>query len=334
MISRLFGFLLLIASLVVGWYWMAYRDFMHAPLTVPNQGTVLLVESGSNLKRVAQELRQRGILSDVNFLYLHARLNDQAQRIRAGEYLIKPGTTPPQLLDQLVAGKSILHTLTLLEGWNFKQVLAAVRKNPILVHELGEDLDPERTMAELGHAGENPEGRFFPDTYAFPRGTSDKQFLQRAYATMEQQLQEAWGEREKNRIEVQTPYQALILASIIEKETGVPEERREIAGVFTRRLRKGMKLQTDPTVIYGMGDRYQGNIRLADLRDDTPYNTYVHTGLPPTPICMPGRASIDAALHPGQGNALYFVATGDGRHVFSATLEQHNAAVRKYQLKR
>ena len=334
MITRLFGFLLLIASLVAGWYWMAYRDFLQTPLNLPDQGTVLMVENGTNLKRVAQDLQQRGVLSNADFLYWYARLNNQAQHIRAGEYLVTPGTTPPQLLVQLIAGKSISHSLTLLEGWTFKQVLAAVRNNPVLAHELGEDLNTEQIMAELGHPDEDPEGRFFPDTYLFPRGTTDKQFLQRAYATMDQQLQEAWAARNQERIEVQTPYQALILASIIEKETGVPEERREIAGVFTRRLRKGMKLQTDPTVIYGMGDRYKGNIRLSDLREDTPYNTYVHTGLPPTPICMPGRAAIDAAIDPKQGSALYFVATGDGRHVFSATLEQHNAAVRKYQLKR
>jgi len=330
--QKLLGAIVLLMSLTIGWYWMAYQNFLKAPLHLGEQGLVLLVEKGSNLKRLARDLKQQGVLSNDDYLYWHARWHQQADRIRAGEYLVPQGTTPPQLLALLISGKTISHTLTLLEGWTFEQVLAAVRNNEVLRHEL-DGMDAEQVMAHLGYPGVHPEGRFFPETYAFPRGTTDSEFLQRAYRMMEQQLAEAWTARNQERIMVKTPYEALILASIIEKETGVPDERPEIAGVFTRRLKRGMKLQTDPTVIYGMGDSYDGNIRRRDLLQDTPYNTYVHRGLPPTPICMPGREAIDAALDPLPGKSLYFVATGDGRHVFSATLEQHNAAVRKYQLK-
>ena len=330
--QKLLGAIVLLMSLTIGWYWMAYQNFLKAPLHLGEQGLVLLVEKGSNLKRLARDLKQQGVLSNDDYLYWHARWHQQADRIRAGEYLVPQGTTPPQLLALLISGKTISHTLTLLEGWTFEQVLAAVRNNEVLRHEL-DGMDAEQVMAHLGYPGVHPEGRFFPETYAFPRGTTDSEFLQRAYRMMEQQLAEAWTARNQERIMVKTPYEALILASIIEKETGVPDERPEIAGVFTRRLKRGMKLQTDPTVIYGMGDSYGGNIRRRDLLQDTPYNTYVHRGLPPTPICMPGREAIDAALDPLPGKSLYFVATGDGRHVFSATLEQHNAAVRKYQLK-
>ena len=329
--QKLLGLLVLVASLVIGWYWMAYQNFLQTPLSIEEQGMVLQVERGSSLKSLANDLQQRGILSNANYLYWHARWYEQAHLIRAGEYRIPTGTTPPQLLEHLISGETISYSLTLLEGWTFKQVLAAVRNNEVLEHRLN-GLSPAQVMARIGHAGGHPEGRFFPDTYSFPRGTTDVEFLQRAYDTMREHLLAAWENRSDKAV-VKTSYEALILASIIERETGVPDERGEIAGVFSRRLQKGMKLQTDPTVIYGMGDRYQGNIRRSDLREDTPYNTYVHKGLPPTPISMPGRASIDAALDPKPGNSLYFVATGDGRHVFSATLQQHNAAVRKYQLK-
>lgn len=188
-------------------------------------------------------------------------------------------------------------------------------------------------MDRLGRAGQHPEGRFFPDTYLFPRGTSDLEFLRRAMRRMDAELASAWEGRSEDT-PLKTPDEALILASIVEKETGQPDERPAIAGVFSRRLKKGMKLQTDPTVIYGMGARFDGNIRRKDLREDTPYNTYVHHGLPPTPICMPGREALVAAVNPASGKALYFVSRGDGSHVFSPTLKEHNAAVRKYQLKK
>jgi len=331
--GRLLGISLVILSLVAGWYWSAYRTFLQTPLELPREGLVLNVEPGTNLKRLTRELADQGVLSHADYLYWHARWKKLAHRIRAGEYLVPAGTTPPALLELLIRGKTVSYTLTLLEGWNFKQVLAAVRNNKVLKHET-QGLDAEQIMERIGRPGIHPEGRFFPETYAFPRGTTDVDFLKRAFAKMEQELDAAWEGRNQDTIMVKSKGEALILASIIEKETGVPEERPQIAGVFNRRLRIGMKLQTDPTVIYGMGDQYKGNIRRSDLRTDTPYNTYVHRGLTPTPICMPGRAALDAALNPQDGKSLYFVSRGDGTHVFSATLEQHNAAVRKYQLKK
>ena len=211
-------------------------------------------------------------------------------------------------------------------------MMEAVRHHPKIQQTL-EGLSDAEIMDRLGHPDENPEGRFFPDTYHFPRGTTDVVFLQRAYATMARRLDEAWRQRAPD-LPLKTPYQALILASIIEKETGLPEERPAIAGVFIRRLRKGMRLQTDPTVIYGLGESCDGELRRRDLRRDTPYNTYVHKGLTPTPIALPGAGSLRAAVNPAPGDALYFVATGNGGHVFSNTLKEHNRAVRKYQLRR
>ena len=333
MIIRLMGILVLLAVIVAGWFWSDYQDFAHTPLSLPEEGLVLEVPPGTNLKVLARQLQAQGVLRNADYLYWYARWKQLAHRIRAGEYLVEPGVTPAKLLEQFVEGKVLLHTLTLVEGWNFKQMMAAISRSDVLRHEL-EGMSAEQVMQRIGHPGIHPEGRFFPDTYAFARGTSDTDFLRRAFRKMQQELAAAWQQRSREDAVVQTSEEALILASIIEKETGVPEERPEIAGVFSRRLRIGMKLQTDPTVIYGMGDRYQGNIRRKDLREDTPYNTYVHKGLPPTPICMPGRAAIDAALHPKDGKTLYFVSRGVGSHVFSETLEQHNAAVRKYQLKK
>lgn len=330
--QRLIGIAILLLSLSLGWLWMSYRGFLATPLQLPADGMVLMVDKGTNLRQLGRKLEQQGVLSSGDMLYWHARWHDLANRIRAGEFWIPAGSTPPQLLEILINGKTISYKLTLVEGWNFAQVLKAIDKDEILSHTL-DTQDPNAIMARIGHPGLHPEGRFFPDTYAFPRGTTDVEFLQRAYRRMEEELAEAWSKRAQD-IAVDSPEQALTLASIIEKETGVAREREQISGVFSRRLKRGIKLQTDPTVIYGMGERYRGNIRRSDLLEDTPYNTYVHAGLPPTPICMPGRAAIDAALHPAPGKALYFVANGDGSHVFSDTLQEHNAAVRKYQLKR
>ena len=329
---RLSGILVLAVSLGLGWFWLDYRTFLETPMQLPQEGMVLDVPKGSNLRRVAGRLHRQGVLRDADLLYWHARWYELADRIRAGEFLIPAGTTPPQLLEILISGETISYRLTLIEGWNFRQVLKAVANDPVLNQtlEVGDNAD---VMRQLGLPDIHPEGRFFPDTYVFPRGTTDVEFLQRAHQRMQIELADAWSQRAED-VAVSSPEEALILASIVEKETGVPEERELIAGVFSRRLRIGMKLQTDPTVIYGMGDRYQGNIRRKDLVEDTPYNTYVHRGLPPTPICMPGREAIDAALHPAPGKTLYFVANGDGSHVFSKTLKEHNAAVRKYQLKR
>jgi len=311
------------------WLWQDYQRFRTTPLHISGEGLNYQVRPGTSLTAVANDLKSRGILRQP--LYLRALAKDLgvSNKIKAGEYLIPAGTTPMMLLETLVRGKVIEYSLTLIEGWNFAQALEAVRGHPMLVQTLPESLSTEQVMQRLGYQGQYPEGRFFPDTYLFPRGTTDAEFLTRAYERMQAVLAEEWEGRSEN-LPLKTPYEALILASIIEKETGLSEERQAVAGVFVRRLQKGMLLQTDPTVIYGMGDKFDGNIRKKDLTTDTPYNTYTRAGLTPTPICLPGRASINAALHPEEGDALYFVADGNGGHTFSRTLDEHNRAVRKY----
>ncbi|HEB95066.1 MAG TPA: endolytic transglycosylase MltG [Sedimenticola thiotaurini] len=332
MLNRILGILLILTSLAAAWAMMEYRRFIDTPLRLPPEGALVTVAQGSSLAGLSRQLAQQGYLQDPLYLRLLARWDGTASRIQAGEYRIPAGTRPRELLALLVAGRVTSYSLTLVEGWTFRQVMEAVNGSDALNHTLA-GLTPEQIMERLGHPGEHPEGRFLPDTYRFPRGTTDLAFLARAYGAMERLLAREWQRRAPD-LPLKTPYQALILASIVEKETGRADERPEIAGVFIRRLRKGMKLQTDPTVIYGMGDAYKGNIRRRDLQQDTPYNTYVHRGLPPTPICMPGADAIRATLHPNGGDALYFVARGDGSHEFSSTLKAHNRAVRKYQLKR
>jgi UPF0755 protein len=261
-----------------------------------------------------------------------ARLDPRSRRLQAGEYRIEAGTTPGGLLALFSSGRVIQYPVTLIEGWTFRQVLDALAGLEYLEQTLSGTSDAA-IMARLGRPDLHPEGRFLPDTYLFPRGTPDVQVLQRALAAMDEVLAAEWAQRGPD-LPLGSPDEALVLASIVEKETGLAEERAAIAGVFVRRLRKGMLLQTDPTVIYGLGEAFDGDLRRRDLSADTPYNTYVHPGLPPTPIAMPGRDSIRAALHPADGASLYFVARGDGSHQFSTTLQEHNRAVRKYQLKR
>jgi UPF0755 protein len=307
-----------------------YQQFRDSPLALPPEGYHLLIRPGASLSMVARQLTRDGVLDQPYLLRAMGRIDGSATRIKAGEYLLPPGSTPRRLLRMLVDGEVVQHSLTIVEGWTFKQMMQAVRSHSVLKRTL-KDASEQAIMAQVGEPGAHPEGWFYPDTYYFPRGTTDVDFLQRAYQVMQQRLHEEWAQRAED-LPLKSPYQALILASLIERETAVAEERTRIAGVFVRRLRKGMRLQTDPTVIYGMGDAYNGNIRLRDLRKDTPYNTYTRGGLPPTPIAMPSGASIHAALHPAPGDELYFVARGDGSHHFSATLEAHNAAVRRYQL--
>ncbi|MEN8212753.1 MAG: endolytic transglycosylase MltG [Pseudomonadota bacterium] len=314
------------------WLWHDYQRFRSSPLHISGTGINYQVKPGTSLTEVANDLTEKGVLRQPFYLRALALDLGVSNKIKAGEYLILAKTTPEMLLDQLVRGKVLEYSLTLIEGWTFKQALVAVRNHPMIVQTLT-SLSTEQIMERLGHPGEYPEGRFFPDTYLFPRGTSDAQVLKRAYRRMEEVLAEEWQQRAEG-LPLKTPYEALILAAIVEKETGVATERQQVAGVFTRRLQKGMLLQTDPTVIYGMGDAYDGNIRRKDLKADTPYNTYLHPGLTPTPIALPGKDSIHAALHPAEGDALYFVATGEGGHYFSATLQEHNQAVQKYQINR
>lgn len=328
---RLLGVLVLVLSLGAAWLWMQIDGFLTTPLNLSGPYQIFQVPRGATLATIAEDLQASGLIENARYLEWYGRYTGQAHRIRAGEYRLTPELVPETLLALLVSGRSVTYSLTLLEGWNIRQVRAAVAGHEALTQTL-DGVGNAELMERLGHPGTHPEGRFFPDTYQFTRGMTDLEFLRRAMQTMDRELTEAWENR-ADELPLENAYEALILASIIEKETGQAGERREIAGVFTRRLHKGMKLQTDPTVIYGMGERFDGNIRRRDLREDTPYNTYVHAGLPPTPICMPGRAALRAAVDPLPGKTLYFVSRGDGSHVFSETLRQHNAAVRKYQLK-
>lgn len=328
---KLLGAVLLIAILVTGWLWLDYRSFVEQSMTVAEGGQSVTVAPGMSLNAVARSLQQQHLIRNSRLFVWMARLAGDAARIQAGEYEVKQGMTPPQLLQQMVEGKVRQYAITLVEGITFRELMQQMEANPVLKHEL-EGLDDRAVMAKIGHPDENPEGRFLPETYHFPRGLSDVEFLRRAYREMQERLDYEWQRRAQG-LPLKTPYEALILASIVEKETGLESERPEIAGVFIRRLEKGMRLQTDPTVIYGLGLDYDGNLRRRDLLSDTPYNTYTRRGLPPTPIAMPGADAIHAALHPDDSNMLYFVARGDGSHHFSATLEEHNRAVLEYQLK-
>jgi UPF0755 protein len=317
--------ILLVAGLLV---YRSWQRQLNQPMNLP-ESAILTVKPGDNLTGIAGELRARGWIKHPYILTLEGRRLGLDGFIKAGEYEVKPGLTPRELLALLVAGKVIQYALTIPEGWTYRQILDAVHANPHLRRTLTASAYTE-VMEKLGHAGLHPEGWFFPDTYHFPSTATDLDFMERAYQTMVRVLAEEWEQRDPG-LPYEDPYQALIMASIIEKETAVPEERNRIAGVFARRLQRGIRLQTDPTVIYGIGPGFNGDITARDLTLDTPYNTYLHPGLPPTPIASPGRDSIRAALHPEDGKALYFVATGDGRHYFSETLDEHNRAVSKYQ---
>lgn len=297
------------------------------------QTRVLDVGSGQTLTGLLAQLQREALLTPPRlglYLRVYARLQGLSDALKSGEYALEPGLSATGLLRLVTSGRTVLHELRLLEGWTFAQALEAVRAHPAL-RQTAPAADPQAIMAALGQAGLHPEGQLLPDTYHFPRGTTDLAFLRRAFLAQQALLENAWPQRQPD-LPYRRPYEALILASIVEKETGLAGERAQIAGVFLNRLQRRMRLQTDPTVIYGMGSAYRGNLRRQDLRTDTPYNTYTRAGLPPTPICLPGRAAVHAALHPQSTSALYFVARGDGSgaHVFSDTLAEHNAAVRDY----
>ncbi len=324
--------LTLVLGSAFGVVYTDYRLFLDAPCGVPAGGLVLDVKPGTGIGDIARELRRRpGVLRSALYLEAFARLNGLAPKLKAGEYAVAPGATPRELIEQIVAGRVIQYALVVVEGWTFRQLRQALAAHPKIIQTLSGTSDAE-IMARLGRPDEHPEGRFFPDTYRFPAGTTDEAFLRRALAAMDRRLNEVWVRRAPN-LPLSDPYQALILASIVEKETALPAERPAIAGVFARRLQKGMPLQTDPTVIYGLGPAFDGNLRRQDLIADTPYNTYLRKGLPPTPIAMPGADALAAVANPAAWDALYFVATGEGGHTFSATLEEHHRAVRRYQSK-
>lgn len=329
---QLLVLLLLLAVLAAVIMWVQYQQFRDSALAIPEQELLYTVSPGSSLNQLAYDLSSRNIIEHPRFFILLGRDMDAARRLQAGEYILQQGLTPQTLLQQLVDGKVTQYELTLIEGHSFREMLLRIRDDPVLTQTLTNETDAG-IMEKLGHPDQHPEGRFLPDTYYFTRGMTDIDFLARAWQAMHDQLTLAWEEREEG-LPFETPDEALILASIVEKETGAVEERPIIAGVFVRRLQKGMRLQTDPTVIYGMGEAYDGNIRKRDLLKDTPYNTYTRAGLPPTPIAMPGVDAIHAVLHPAKGKSLYFVAMGEGKHYFSNTLKQHNLAVDKFQKKK
>ncbi len=320
-----------VGALIYGWN--DFARFSTAPLNVATQGDSIDISRGSGFKGIVGELRQRGF-STANPLYwrLLAEQMHAAGKLHAGEYALEPGITPRQLLANMAAGRVLQRLFTIVDGWTFGELRQALARAEKLTHDSAA-LDDAAVMQEIGAGGEAPEGRFLPETYAYVKGDSDLDILRRAHAAMVKTLDELWPGRAPG-LPLATPYEALILASIVEKETGIPAERAQIAGVFVRRLQDHMLLQTDPSVIYGMGANYTGNIRRSDLTSDTPYNTYTRPGLPPTPIALPGKPALVAALHPATGDALYFVARGDGGHVFARTLEEHNRNVDCYQRKR
>jgi UPF0755 protein len=321
---------LVVVAIISGLLYADYQQF----LSQPSKNTTALtfeVKQGNSLGLVISRLSDAGLINNKRWFKLLAYRNQAETSIKTGEYLIQPETTPVGILATLVAGRVNQYSITFVEGWTFKQLLHALAQNT-RINKTVLGLSNQTIMSQLGHPDQHPEGRFLPETYFFDNNTSDIEILRRAYQKMQEAVAEEWKNR-NTQIPLKSADEALILASIVEKETGRAGERAKIAGVFVRRIQKRMLLQTDPTVIYGMGDRYQGNIRRKDLRTDTPYNTYTRAGLPPTPIAMPGRAAIHAVLHPADGDALYFVANGAGSHIFSATLRQHNQAVNQYQRK-
>jgi len=308
-----------------------FQRWLQTPLILPAEGITYNLQAGRTLSHMAHDLAGKEILRHPKLLTLYARLSDATQ-VHAGEYFLPEGITPQAMLEKLRKGDVVLYQVTLVEGWTYKQVLAVLKAQSGIKSLLAEKNEIQQ-LALLDLPIEHPEGWFFPDTYTYVRDTTDVEILRQAYTQMQQVLMPLWDSRAEN-LPYKTPYEALIMASIIERETGAEWERDEVAGVFVRRLARGMRLQTDPTVIYGMGSAYNGKITRKDLRQATPYNTYVVSGLPPTPIALPGRAAIYAALNPASGTALYFVAKGDGTTHFSDTLTEHNRAVRQYQLRR
>lgn len=311
--------------------WYLWQD-LQRPLPIPDDGMIYEVSDGATIRSVARDMTSRGWLPSPWYLEAWSRWIEPGGAIRRGEYFIAPGTTISSLLTQFREGKPVQHKLIIVEGSRFSDVVSSLRKaiDEGLIKQVIPAGQYEAAFREIS-GQESPEGWVFPDTYYFPKGQTDKGFLRQAYSRMKQTLDEVWSQRD-NGLPLKSPYEALILASIVEKETAAAEERPLIAGVFINRLKKGMKLQTDPTVIYGMGEAYKGNIRTRDLRKDTPYNTYTRKGLPPTPIAMPGKEALMAVVKPAKTDALFFVAKGRGRHYFSTTYKEHKKAVIKYLL--
>jgi UPF0755 protein len=324
-LMKLLTSLLVVAlALGAGAFW-----WVQQPLHTRQTPLDLSIEPGTTPKAIAQAVAEAGAQTSPTLLYAWFRLSGQSRLMRAGSYEIAPGTTPVRLLRMLVRGEESLRTVTIVEGWNWRQVRQALAKAEHLQPD-SRALSDAELMVQLGRPGAAPEGRFYPDTYSYAKGASDLAVLQRAAKAMDKRLMQAWEVRQPG-VAVQSPEEALILASIVEKETGKGSDRPMISGVFNNRLRIGMRLQTDPTVIYGLGEAFDGNLRRVHLTRDTPWNTYTRAGLPPTPIAMPGKAALLAAVQPAKTQALYFVAKGDGSSHFSASLDEHNRAVNRYQ---
>ena len=328
--------LFLLAVAAAAWAWVDYRHFTETALPIARTDATIEVPRGSSYPQIVAELRRQEIaghgLRDGLYWRALGRELGITGRLHAGEYALNQGTTPRELLRKMAAGDVVQHRFTIVDGWTFRQLRLALANDTGLQQTLPGSSDDD-IARRVGIADGKPEGWFLPETYAFVKGESDFDVLKRAHVAMQKALDRLWRARSAD-VKLETPYEALILASIVERETAQPSERAQIAGVFVRRLKFGMRLQTDPTVIYGMGESYAGNIRRSDLETDTPYNTYTRDGLPPTPIALPGTVALEAALHPAPGDALYFVARGDGSHEFSPTLEAHNRAVQKFQLHR
>ncbi len=327
---RLFAALVLVAVLAVVVVISQINTFMTTPVKAADHGVAFEISPGSSFAAVCQKLVAEGVIADDRWFRLYVRWHDKAGSIQAGDYLIEAGATPLSLLDKFTSGNVRLYTFTLVEGWNAREVLDALHANEAITATMSDE-DWPALIQSLGAETLHPEGLFLPETYRFPKKTTDRALLGQAYELMQTVLAEEWQAR-SIEAPVSSAYEALILASIVEKETARADERPKIAGVFARRLQKRMRLQTDPTVIYGIGPDFDGNLTRKHLTTDTPYNTYTRHGLPPTPIAMPGRAAINAALHPEEGTSLYFVATGmgDGSHKFSDNKADHDAAVAEY----
>ncbi|WP_309043154.1 endolytic transglycosylase MltG [Marinobacter sediminicola] len=321
---------LLVAAGTGLWVWQGLGS-LSKPVAM-DEPVLFDVPAGTAFSDVARQLKARGLVEDSLWVRVFGRLYPDQARIKAGEYEFIDGMSARAMLDKMVTGDTKHWSVQFIEGWTFQDMRAALATTDRL-KKLTTEWSDEQIMEAVGAEGEHPEGRFFPDTYLFTSSESDLDLLRRSYRRMESVLAEEWEGRAEG-LPYDSAYEALIMASIVERETGAPHERNEVAGVFVRRLQKGMRLQTDPTVIYGMGDKYKGRIGSRDLRTHTPYNTYRINGLPPTPIALPGREAIHASLHPGSGSALYFVARGDGTHKFSNTLAEHQKAVRAFQLNR
>lgn len=322
---------LLLAGLLLAFAGWRQDLALQRPLVIDAE-RLIEVPAGATPGGMLNRLEGEGVLDGAFWLRLYWRFNLNGKGLHSGEYRLLPGQTGRDLLELWRRGEVVQYSLTLVEGWTFRQVRTALAGQERLEHTLN-GLDDAAVMQRLGLDGQHPEGRFFPDTYRYVRGMRDIDLLRQAHERLSSVLDEEWSRRTAD-LPYTSPYQALIMASLVEKETGVAQERGEIAGLFIRRLHEGMLLQTDPAVIYGLGERYAGNLTRAHLREPTPYNTYLNPGLPPTPIAMVGREALHAALHPAAGDSLYFVARGDGTHVFTRSLDEHNRAVREFQLKR